>query len=125
MKQKIGTLHPAEKPVTDLDALFVALYNLLYEKLEKEPNKGIVVCKGEPCQRRITWKELMSIAHALEDYFTLRTNKAGGRCCEACEHWVSISEASPHLGKCNKKSKRPIHAMGFCKGFSERRLDSK
>ena len=84
MKQKIGTLKPTDEPVTDLDVVFVAVYNVLYEKIEQEPNKGIVVSKGNPNQRKATWKEVMSIAHMLEDFFILREQRTKGKTCEEC-----------------------------------------
>ena len=72
MKQLIGTMKGPTEPIDDLDVLFVAVYNLLYEKIQQEPKKGIVVSKGNPNQRKVTWKEIMEIAHEMEDYFIFR-----------------------------------------------------
>ena len=47
MKQKIGSMKSVTEPVTDLDVFFLAVYNLIYEKIETEPNKGIIVNKGQ------------------------------------------------------------------------------
>lgn len=120
MKQKIGTMKPINEPVSDLDMVFLALYNLLNEKIEDEPNKGIVYSKGNPNQRRATWKEIIIMAHALEDFFSLRRQRTGCRECQMCRHWESISKASPHMGQCKKKRVEPVHAYSSCKGFTQR-----
>lgn len=118
LKQKIGTLKPIDEPVTDLDVAFVAIYNVLYEKIEQEPNKGIVVSKGNPNQRKATWKEIMSIAHMLEDFFILREQRTGCKTCEECAYWKSMSVASPHIGECTKYGKKYLHKFNSCKkGF--------
>lgn len=118
MKQKIGTMLPPDAPVSDLNVVFCALYNLLYEKIETEPNKGIVVSKGNPNQRKATWKEVMLMAHAMEDFFTFRKQRTGCRECQLCEHWTSVSQASPHMGKCKKTGVELVHAFSSCKKFS-------
>lgn len=110
MKQKIGSVNNGE---SDLDALFVAVYNLLYEKMEAEPDKGIVIKKGG---RRCRWSELMDIAHCMEDYFTLRSEKCRGICGE-CVRWKSVSKDSPHLGECSLKPGKYSHKFGYCKKF--------
>lgn len=117
MKQKIGTLLPPNEPVSDLNVVFCALYNLLYEKIETEPNKGIVVSKGSPNQRKVTWREVIIMAHAMEDFFTFRRSRTGFRECQLCEYWESISQASPHMGRCNKRKQEPVHAFSSCKKF--------
>lgn len=125
MKQKIGTLKPINEPITDLDVAFVAIYNVLYEKLEKEPNKGIIVSKGNPNQRKATWAEVMSTAHMLEDFFVMREQRTGCKTCEECKHWESISLASPHIGKCCKYDKLLVHKFHSCKkGFQPRRAET-
>lgn len=117
MKQKIGTMLPPSEPVSDLHVVFCALYNLLYEKIETEPNKGIVVSKGNPNQRRVNWREVMTMAHAMEDFFIFRKQRTGCRECQMCENWESISQASPHMGRCNKRKQEPVHAFSSCKKF--------
>ena len=124
MKQYIKTMKSEYEPITDLDVVFVAIYNILYEKIEREPNKGIVVSKGNPNQRRATWKEVMILAHMLEDLFLTRIQRTGCRICEECVHWESVSVASPHLGKCTKYGKEYIHKFSSCKnGFKLRGCD--
>lgn len=118
MKQKIGTMLPPDAQVSDLSVVFCALYNLLYEKIETEPNKGIVVSKGNPNQRKATWQEIMIMAHALEDFFIFRKQRIGCRECQLCEHWSSVSQASPHMGKCKKTGVELVHAFSSCKKFS-------
>lgn len=118
MKQKIGTMKSVSEPVSDLDMVFLALYNLLYEKIEKEPNKGIVFSKGNPNQRKATWKELIIMAHALEDFFTFREQRTGCQVCQLCEHWASVSQASSHMGRCKKKGVEPVHAFSNCRKFN-------
>lgn len=118
MKQKIGTMKPTNEPVSDMDMVFLALYNLLYEKIEAEPNKGIVFSKGNPNQRKATWKELIVMAHALEDFFAFRKQRTGCQVCQLCEHWTSVSQASPHMGRCNKKGVEPVHAFSNCRKFN-------
>lgn len=119
MKQKIGTMKSPDEPITDLDVVFVAVYNLLYEKIEQEPNKGIVVSKGNPNQRKVTWKKVMQIAHMLEDFFILREQRTGSNTCDCCDHWKCVSEASPHIGVCTKYNKDHIHKFNSCKkGFT-------
>lgn len=118
MKQKIGTLKAPTEPITDLDVVFVAIYNILYEKIEKEPNKGIIVSKGNPNQRKATWTEIMAIAHMLEDYFLTREKHTLCETCEECRYWKSVSKASPHLGKCLRYNKEYVHKFSRCKsGF--------
>ena len=115
-------MKPPTEPVTDLDVAFVAFYNLLYEKIETEPNKGIVVSKGNPNQRKANWREVMEIAHMLEDFFILRKQRTGNKTCEECRHWKSVSVASPHMGQCNKyKHKGYVHKFNSCKkGFESK-----
>lgn len=120
MKQKIGTMKDPNEPITDLDVAFVAFYNLLYEKIEKEPNKGIIISKGNPNQRKVRWSEVMEIAHMLEDFFILRKQRTGGDVCELCKHWKSVSEASPHLGRCERHKVNHIHQFNSCKRFQRR-----
>lgn len=118
LKQKIGTMKPIDEPITDLDVAFVAIYNLLYERIEQEPNKGIVVSKGNPNQRKATWKEVMLITHMLEDFFIMRKQRTGCNTCEECVHWKSVSVASPHMGRCEKYNKDYMHKFNSCKkGF--------
>lgn len=118
MKQQIGILKSSTEPITDLDVVFVALYNLLYEKIEQEPTKGIVISKGNPNQRKATWSEVMQIAHMLEDFFTLRKQRTKNKTCEECIHWKSVSKASPHIGKCIRHKKESLHKFNSCKsGF--------
>ena len=121
MDQKIGYTHNTTEPVTDLDVIFTAMYNLLYEKYEQEPKKGIIVSEGNPNQRKVTWKRVLKMAHALEDFFTLRKQRTGGTCCGECMYWSSLSEASPQLGKCAKYGKEYVHPYSCCKsGFAQR-----
>ena len=120
MKQKIGTMKPPTEPVSDMDMVFLALYNLLYEKIEDEPNKGIVFSKGNPNQRKATWKELIIMAHALEDFFTFRRQRTGCKECQLCKQWTSVSQASPHMGRCNKKGVEPVHAFSSCRKFAQK-----
>ena len=109
---------PVDQPVTDLTMVFNAVYNVLYEKLQIEPTKGIVVSKGNPNQRKATWGEILSMAHMLEDFFILRQHRTGCKTCELCEYWKSTSTASPHIGKCIKYNKDCIHKFNSCKkGF--------
>lgn len=118
MKQQIGTMKPITEPITDIDVVFVALYNLLYEKLQTEPNKGIVVSKGNANQRKATWKEVMHLAHSLEDYFSLREIGTRRKSCYKCKNWKSTSEASPHLGLCKSKN-ISMHKFGSCADIKE------
>ena len=120
MKQKIGTMKPSNEPVSDMDMVFLALYNLLYERAENEPNKGIVFSKGNPNQRKATWKELLIMAHALEDFFIFRKQRTGCKECQLCKHWTSVSQASPHMGRCTKKGVEPVHAFSSCRKFSQK-----
>lgn len=122
MRQKIGTIKSATEPIDDLDVLFVAVYNLLYEKIQQEPNKGIVVSKGSPNQRKATWGEVMNIAHAVEDFFAFRKMQTGTDVCGGCLHWMSVSKASPHMGKCLKHEKCPVHRFATCKKYEQKEL---
>ena len=114
MKQRVGIMKPEDEEITQLEATFVAIYSLLLDQIEKEPNKGIVIQKGKPNQYKLRWKDAMLCAHALEDYFTLRDPMKGAAICERCKHWESTSTASPHLGFCRKK-KRAMHSLSCCK----------
>lgn len=120
MKQQIGSMTPETQEVTDLDCLFVAIYNLLYERIQTEPNKGIVVCKGKPNQRKVKWSDLMLTAHMLEDFFTFRKERHGDHVCETCYYWKSISQASPHMGMCKAQNVRDMHKWHTCKHWRER-----
>lgn len=123
MKQKINTMKPPTEPITDLDIAFVAIYNLIYEKMEQEPNKGIVVSKGNPNQRKAKWSEVMEITHALEDFFILRKHRTGNKTCSECRYWESISKASTHIGRCNKYNRSYLHEFSSCKNGFEPRGD--
>ena len=116
MKQKIGTVKDTtDQPITDLDMVFLAIYNILYEKAELEPKKGLVAAKGKPNQRKATWYEILYMAHMLEDYFRVRENRTNQGCCEECKYWYSVSGTSPHLGYCRKHNKQYIHKLSTCK----------
>lgn len=121
MKQLIGTMKGPTEPIDDLDVLFVAVYNLLYEKIQNEPKKGIVVSKGNPNQRKATWKEIMEIAHEMEDYFMFRNLRTGCDICEKCSNFQSVSEVSPHRGQCKARGLILIHGWGSCHRYFERR----
>lgn len=118
MKQKIGTMLSPNEPISDRSVVFCALYNLLYERIETEPNKGIIVSKGNPNQRKVSWKEIMVMAHAMEDFFLFRESRTGHKECQLCSHWESISKTSPHMGRCNKRGQWPVHALSSCKKFN-------
>lgn len=118
MKQKVKLMIPDSEEITDIQATFVALHNLLLEQLEKEPNKGIIIQKGRPNQYKLKWKKALYYLLMLEDYFILRDPKKGACVCKQCIHWSSVSTQSPHLGKCNKKQSM-VHALHCCKGFKE------
>lgn len=121
MIDRVGTMKGPEAPLSDMDVAFLAAYNLLLEKLEQEPKKGIVLSKGNPNQRKVSWKKVMQIMHSLEDYFTFWEQVTGSKRCSECQNWENVSEASPHLGRCNKYKKYPMHGMHSCKkGFIER-----
>lgn len=121
MKQHIGTMKPVTEPITDLDVFFTAVYNLLYEKIQEEPNKGVVVSKGNPNQRKVTWKKVMEIAHEAEDYFIFRQVRTGCDICEMCKHFQSVSETSPHRGRCKARGLTLVHGWGSCQRYFERR----
>ena len=118
MKQKVDILIPDDEEITDIQATFVAMYSLLLDRMEKEPNKGMVIQKGKPNQYKLKWKRAMYCLHMMEDYFTLRDPKKGAAVCERCRHWDSISIQSPHLGKCRKKQTL-VHALSCCKDLKE------
>ena len=120
MKQHIDTLRPYDDPITDIDVVFTAMYNLLYEKIQNEPNKGIVVSKGNPNQRKVLWSDVMRMAHMLEDFFIFREMHHGDQTCGNCKYWTSVSKASPHMGHCNKHNKANMHALHCCGGWCER-----
>lgn len=115
MKQRIKSMKSSGEPVTDRDLVFTAIYNVLYEKHLQEPEKGTVVAKGTPQQRKATWSELLKLAHVLEDFFIFRDMRTGGKSCDTCTHWKSISKESPHMGECTWKGVRPVHAWSCCK----------
>lgn len=121
MKQRIGIMKDTTEPIDDLDVLFVAMYNLLYEKIQKEPKKGIVVSKGNPNQRKVTWSEIMEIAHKAEDYFMFRKLRTGCDVCEKCKNFQSVSEVSPHRGHCKARGLTLVHGWGSCQRYFERR----
>lgn len=123
MKQKIGSMKSPTEPVTDLDVFFMAAYNLIYEKIESEPNKGIIINKGQETQRKAKWNEIMAIAHMVEDFFTFREMRVGGDTCGDCKYWRSLSETSPHMGKCIKRNTEPVHVLNTCKWFDRRLSD--
>lgn len=118
MKQRIKSMKSSGEPVTALDLIFTAIYNVLYEKHLQEPEKGIVVAKGTPQQRRATWSELLKLAHTLEDFFTFRDMRTGHKSCNTCTHWKPISKESPHMGECTRRGIRPVHAWSCCKKHS-------
>ena len=119
MKQLIGSMKSPEDPVSDLDLLFTAVYNVLYEKHLQEPEKGVVVAKGTPQQRRATWSELLKLAHVLEDFFIFRDMRTENKYCDTCTYWKSISKESPHMGECIRRGIRPVHAWSCCKKHKE------
>lgn len=118
MKQKIGHVGSTEELISDAQVVFHAVYNLLYEKIEQEPNKGIVVSKGNPNQRKVSWSKVLRMAHMLEDFFALRSQRCGEEVCQTCKYWESISEVSPWMGACKKYTKR-MHALERCKKWRE------
>lgn len=120
MKQHITSMKPETEVVTDVDLLFLAVYNLLYDRMQQEPNKGIVFNKGKHNQAKATWSELMESAHMLEDFFIFRQMRNGSRRCELCRCWKPMSPASPHMGFCSKQKKPYIHKLHCCKSWEER-----
>lgn len=123
MKQKIGSMKSPTEPVTDLDVFFLAVYNLIYEKIETEPKKGIIVNKGEETQQKAKWDEIMAIAHVVEDFFIFREMRVGGDTCSDCKYWRSLSKDSPHMGRCIKNKTEPVHMLNTCKRFDRRLSD--
>lgn len=125
MKQHITTLRQPTDPVTDVDVVFTALYNLLYERIEQEPNKGIIICKGQPNERRVKWQKVMNLAHMMEDFFMFRAMRVGDRTCGNCRYFKPTSTASPHMGRCTKSNKEPMHILHCCKNWhsNDKQLD--
>lgn len=121
MKQQIGTMQGPDEVIDDLDVLFIAVYNLLYEKIQQEPKKGIVISKGNPNQRKVRWKEILEIAHEAEDYFTFRKIRTGCDICGKCNNFQSVSEVSPYKGRCKARGLTLVHAWGSCQRYFERR----
>lgn len=119
MSQKIKSLKLPTEELTDIDVIFVSMYSLILEKLESEPGKGIIVSKGNPNQRKISWKKLMKLCHELEDYFIFRGFHEKNTTCDSCCYWKSISEESPHMGFCKKTKSQPIHRWFSCKYHKE------
>lgn len=117
MRERIESLYPKDETISDLNAVFRVVYNLLAEKIEEDPTKGMVLSRGNPNQRKISWTKAMRLAHMLEDYFMFRKKLIGDNRCENCIYWSSISEASPHMGCCQKRNKTPIHKWYICKKF--------
>lgn len=117
LEQKIGTMKPSNEPITDLDVAFVAFYNLLYDRIESGCEKGIVISKGNPNQRKVSWKKVMRIAHMIEDFFILRELRTGCKTCEECKHWGPISKTSPHMGACKLHGVSYIHKFHSCEDF--------
>lgn len=117
MKQQIPTMHQPNDPVTDVDVVFTAIYNMLYERIEQEPNKGIIVCKGQSNERRVKWSKVMNMAHMLEDFFVFRSMRVGDRVCGNCQYFKPTSQACPHMGRCNKSNKEPMHILHCCKNW--------
>lgn len=121
MIQKIGSRKESTgEPMSDLGMVFLAMYNLLYEKMEEEPGKGIIACKGLPNQRKVSWGKLMKLSHELEDYFLIKKLNGCTDVCQLCSCWKPTSEASPHLGYCSLKQKHR-HAFDMCKNYKARR----
>lgn len=119
MKERIGSLSPDYETISDLSAIFRVIYNVLSEKVEEEPKRGIILSKGNLNQRKVTWREAIELAHMLEDYFSFRKQLIGNHVCENCRYWSSISKVSPHMGCCHKRKKEPIHRWYTCKKFEE------
>lgn len=121
MIDRVGTMRGADSEISDVDVVFSALYNLLLERIETEPEKGLIISKGNPNQRKVSWKKIASMAHSLEDFFTFREQVAGDGCCKSCGNWCPISKTSPHMGVCKKHNKRPIHELYRCKkGYAKK-----
>jgi len=118
MKQNIQTIKGPNQIITDVDVVFVAMYNLLYEKVQTEPNKGIVVSKGNPNQRKVRWSDVLRMTHMLEDFFRFREEHIGCRTCRNCINWKSVSKASPHMGYCTRQDKQDMHMLHCCKSWS-------
>lgn len=121
MKQQIGTMKGPDEAIDDLDVLFIAVYNLLYEKIQQEPKKGIVISKGNPNQRKVRWKEILEIAHEAEDYFAFRRVRTGCDTCGKCNNFKPVSEVSPYKGQCKARGLTLVHAWGSCQRYFERR----
>lgn len=109
-----------DRPVSDIEITFLAIRNVLFEKSLNEPNKGVVAAKGTPRQRKMTWGELLKMVNVMEDFFIFRSQRTGYDSCETCKHWKSISKESPHMGECNKRGLRLVHAWSCCKKHEEK-----
>lgn len=118
MKQYIGYVGDPKEPISDESVVFTALYNLLYEKSQEEPDKGIIVYGGDSNRRKVRWPRVLQMAHMLEDFFVMRRQRCGKEICQNCKHWESISEVSPWMGECKKYIKR-MHALERCKRWKE------
>lgn len=120
MKLRIQSCKPKDEELDDLDVFFVAVYNLIYEKLEQEPKRGIWLNKGLPTERKVRWKELMEIAHSMEDFFTFRKIRQGPGICKTCRDYQTESVQSPHMGTCIFHGTTPIHWLNRCKHYHRR-----
>lgn len=120
MRQKIRSLQDTNTPITDRSVVFTAMYNLLYDRIDSEPNKGIVISKGNPNQRKEHWAEVLNLAHMLEDFFMIRELRVGKRTCSSCGNWTSISKESPWIGRCSLKGEGIlVHSLDTCKKHKE------
>lgn len=115
LKAKIKTINQGK--LSDMDIVLCSLYSLVYEKLDEDPDSGIIINPGEPNQRKVKWSKVMDLSHMLGDFFIMREQLTECKTCSHCVYWEAISLASPHIGRCNKRNKDGVHKLHSCKKY--------
>lgn len=118
MKERMTTLNEDKgKVISDLEALLIVMERLLTAKLEQKPNAGITLAKGQPNERKFSYKEAKKVLSALAQYAGVKGMISIG-ICQTCTHFDSRAYDTRTMGTCSL-SRKTVHCFDTCSCHSK------
>lgn len=102
--------------INELEAMLLTMRKLVKDKLKDNPKAGLILCKGEPGETRIRYRELLGVIDSLETRFGLEGCFSFG-ICKTCDRYSPGLIGSEHSGQCPLKG--AVHEYSSCDKHSK------
>jgi hypothetical protein len=104
------------RQLSNLEALLILTDKMLCKKLEEKPKAGVTLCKGQPNERKLSYREAQGYLQALRDYFGALGCFSLG-VCETCTRYTPDPSGSP-FGSC-RTGGNMVHKWHSCDRHSK------